>query len=119
MRSKMTMRTTIERDIAAEDPWGGDAEPNWQPHLPDVPCYGYIASTGGSAGRVAIDENRTVTIEDRRVGMPLDTDVTSAHRLTDIVDRQGQVLFDGPMEIGGILRRTTHLELIVKREGSP
>lgn len=110
-RQKMTMRCTIQRNAGATDDWGGTT-PDWQTHLADVPCYAYIQ--GRAAGREQVTEDRAVFLEDRRVLMPLDTDVTVAHRILQITDRQGQVLYDGPMTIDAVTRRRDHLQLAVE-----
>lgn len=119
MRGRMTMRTDVLRNQTSSDPWGGDGAPNFQAHLQGVSCRGYVASTGSAAGRVALDEDRTVAIEDRRVAVPLDADVQVGDMLDDVVDRQAKVLFDGPMQVDAVLRRVTHLELTVKRTSWP
>lgn len=116
MRGKMTMRTSILRNLpAADDPWGGAGDPDWQTQTTDLPCYGYAAGGSTGAERTVVSEDRTVVVEDRRVGFPLGTDIRPGDRLGDVVDRRGAVKFAGPMDVDAVVARPTHLEASVEQ----
>lgn len=104
----MTHRCTIERDQAGADGWGGTATPDWQEHLADVPCR----TAGPNVGREAVTDERTVVVVDQRLLVPLGTDVTERDRLGDVTSR-GTVILPGPVGIEAVLRRSTHLELVL------
>lgn len=104
-------RCSIERDASAGTPntWGNPSTPDWTTFATDVPCRAWT-----TAGREPASDEQILAIEDRRVTVPLDTDVTDADRLGDVTDR-GAVIFDGPMNIQAVLRYPDHLELMVER----
>jgi hypothetical protein len=109
-RVGLTQRCTIERDQAAvDDGWGQPGPPDWQPHVEDVPCRAWV-----EAGREPVDRERTATLIDRRIMVPVDTDVTERDRVAQVTER-GDVVLDGPMGIEAVLRRRDHLELVVER----
>lgn len=108
-RVALTHRCDIERDAATAGSWGGTGEPDWESSITDLPCY---AST--SAAREPIDADRTVVVEDLRMLVPVDTDVTERDRVGDVTDR-GSVIYPGPMGIEAVLRFPTHLELVLQR----
>jgi head-tail adaptor len=102
----------IARDAnaGASDAWGGSPTPNWQP-LATVPCNAW---TGG--GRELVEADRTAVVEDRRVSVPLGTDVTEADRVASVTARfGGAVVFEGPMNVEAVLRYDDHLELVLGR----
>lgn len=106
-------RCTIQVNAAAEggtDEWGDPIDPAWTDHLVNVPCRAW---TNGATEPV--DDNRTVVMEDRRISVGLSTDVTEQHRVLEVTDRWGNLIFDGPMSVEGALRHTDHLELMVER----
>jgi len=104
-------RATIERDVNAggSDAWGGSPPPDWQP----------LATVSGNAwtnaGRELVEPDRTVVIEDRRMSVPLGTDVTEADRILSVTDRSGAEVFDGPMNVQAVLRFGDHVELVLER----
>lgn len=102
-------RCTIQRDAAAADSWGGTATPDWQDSATNVPCRAVE-----EAGREPVDKDRTVVILDRRLLVPLGTDVTERDRISSITER-GTDLLDGPVNIEAVLTRRTHLELLLQK----
>ena len=110
-RLGLTHRCTIERAASGgSDEWGQPVPPVWETHLSGVLCKAWT-----NAAREPVDADKSVVIEDRRVALPLDTDVTEADRLGDITDAAGTVLFEGPMDIVGVLRYSRHMELLLER----
>lgn len=106
----MTQRATIERDMAAgTDDWGNPLEPVWSTHLTGVPCRTWFTT-----GREVSGPEKTAVVEDRRLIVPLGTDVTEADRVAQIADRQGTVLHSGPIAIEKVGRREDHLDLMLE-----
>jgi hypothetical protein len=104
-------RCTIQRDDNAgtDDGWGNPLAPDWQDHETDVPCRVVV-----DAGREPVDHDRTVTLVDMRLLLPLDTDVTERDRVSSVIER-GAEYHEGPLGIEAVLRRRTHLELVLRR----
>jgi hypothetical protein len=107
----MRHRAVIERDMAVgEDDWGQSGTPDWRIHLHDLPCAAWF-----EAGREVIDGAKTAVIEDRKVIVPLDTDVTEKDRVARITDRRGkETIFEGPARIESVGRRRDHLALMLE-----
>lgn len=103
-------RTTIQRDTGTVDNWGDQTGPNWTDHLPDVPCRAWT-----NGGIESVEDDRTAVIEDRRISLPIGTDITEKDRVTSVTDTAGNTIFDGPMGVEAVLRHTDHLEVLVKR----
>lgn len=109
VRLTFTQRCTIQRDtVAPGDPWDASDIPAWDDIAEDVPCRAWE-----NAAREPIDADRTVTVIDRRVMVPADTDVTERDRVGDVTDR-GTVVFPGPMNVEGVIRWPDFLELVVQ-----
>lgn len=105
-------RLTIERDanLESEDGWGDQETPEWKPHLEDVPCRAWTESS-----REPVNEENTAVLEGRRVSVAVGTDVTARDRIGDVVDRKGNVIYEGPSGIEGILTYPDHLEIVLER----
>jgi len=106
-------RVTIERDakLGSKDAdWGGQQTPEWKTHLASLRCRAW---TNGAMEPV--NDQATVTYEDRRVSVPVGTDVTERDRVADVKDAQGNVIFEGPSNIEGVLRYSDHVELMLER----
>lgn len=109
-RQRMRQRATVERQMQTNrDPFGGKGTPDWRTHLQDLPCM--IWQT---AGREVTDGEKVVTVDDRRMIVPLGSDVTAQDRIASVTDRQGTELYPGPMRIESVARRTDHLELLIE-----
>ena len=124
-RSRMTMRCTVQRNTSATDEWGQPGAPGWTDHLTELACYATVHSgqevIGGPQGDTAA---QVVVLKDMHVYMPefasdgSRTDVTEKDRIVSITDRQGNVLFPGPMDIKSVdLRPRRLLDVIVRSAG--
>ena len=102
---------SIERDANAggSDAWGGPPAPDWQP-LASVRCNAWT-----SAGRELVEADRTAVIVDRRVSVPLGTDITEADRVVSVTTRSGALVFEGPMNVSAVVRFEDHVELSLER----
>ena len=102
-------RCTIERDEAEPDgAWGGPGTPDWQTHIADLPCRAWTATANEQT-----DDRRTAVVVQRRISIAVGTDVTERDRVASVTDR-GNTLYEGPMDIEGILRYPDHWELILE-----
>lgn len=111
-RGAMRQRCVIERDMAAggTDAGGNPAEPDWQPHLYDLPCRAWFSAGRELAGQV------NAVIEDRRMIVPREADVTEGDRVAAVTDRRGIPVpeFKGPMRIEAVGGRSDHLALYLE-----
>lgn len=110
-RLSLTQRCTIERDANAgnDDSWGeGNATPDWQPHITDLPCRAW--ATGGTETVTRTDT--IAAIGDVTVIVPLGTDVTEQDRVASVTFR-GDTIQQGPLGIRAINSRRDYLELIL------
>lgn len=103
-------RAVFQRDGATVDDWGDSTGPGWATHLTGIPCRAWT-----NGGQEPVTDDRTAVIEDRRISVPISTDVTEQDRVEKVTDTAGNTIFEGPMEIEAVLRHTDHLELLVKR----
>lgn len=109
-RVSLTHRCTVRRnENATIDPWGSPDLPGWVDIHVDQVCRGWT-----TAGREAIHDTTTVVVEDRRLTMLLDADVTQLDQIGDVTYR-GALVLDGPMRIDAIVRYADRLELILTR----
>lgn len=114
-RPAMRYRATIERDVnldqGATNDWGDAGEPDWRTHIEGLPCMAWF-----TAGRETQDTRIAVT-EDRRMIVPLGSDVTENDRVAKITDRRGvETIFEGEAAIEHVGRRRDHIEIML--EGS-
>lgn len=110
-RSRMTQRALVERDTQTESSDSGNPlAPEWEVYLEELPCWLY-----SSAGREAVDENRTAVVEDIRLMVPMRTDVTERDRINGITDRLGATVLDGICNIRSVLFKRDHMELLLTR----
>lgn len=91
------------------DPHGGKGTPDWRPHIDNLPCR-----TWHQSGREVTDGDKVVVVQDRRMIVPLGTDVTAADRIAVVTDRLGAEVFTGPMRIESVGQREDHLELLLE-----
>lgn len=109
-RLSLIHRCTTERDDNADtdNGWNNPQTPDWQENLSDLPCRFWA-----DAGREVIESTTTVVpIEDMRMIVPLDTDVTTSDRIASVTYR-GDTIQAGPLGIRAILPRRDHLELVL------
>lgn len=104
-------RCTVERDAnaATDDGWGNPQPPSWQTHLVDLACRAWA-----TAAREPVDDEKTIVVEDRRMMVPLDADVTEKDRIATVTHR-GATILEGPMGIEAVVRRRDHIELVLER----
>ena len=106
----MTMRAKLERDQET----GSDSFNNPLPEdfqaLATVSCWAF-----SKARREVVDGDKTAVLEDLRLMVPLATDVNEKDRVANVLDREGTVLFAGPLRIDSVVRRRRHLELLVQK----
>lgn len=108
-RLSLTHRATIRRATSSGDDWNGDGPPTWADHLTDVPCRVWAA-----AGReIVANADTPVVVEDWRMIVTLDTDVTDTDQVGAVTDRGAPVLAGAT--IRAVLRNQDHLELILVR----
>jgi len=109
-RTMMTMRAYLERNgTATTDTHGHPEAPAWAT-LATVACRVWSKTR-----RELVDGKKVAVAEQIRCGMPLDTDVTELDRIASIKDRQGTVLWQGPLFIEAIQHKHTHLEMDLRR----
>lgn len=100
----MRMRADIERNTdATTDSWNQKGV-DWEPHLADCACHLWYEN-----GSEYVDGVKVAVVDELRAILPLGTDVTPADRLGDVTDKQGVVLFNGPLRILSVQRRRDHL----------
>ena len=110
-RGQMRMRATVERATATPDGGGGKTLA-WSTHLASLPCWAWFDARREGAGELTQGDKITV-LEDRKMIVPLGTDVTERDRIAAVKDRRGATLFAGPMRIESVGRRDDHLELFL------
>jgi len=109
-RSLMTQRATVERDqTTTSDPWGQSDASSYAAHA-TIPCRVWSSSR-----KVAVDVDRTATIEEIRAIFPADADVIEADRIAAITDRRDRVVFSGPLSIETIRLKGDHLTAMLQR----
>lgn len=103
--------TTILRDANAgtTDAGGQSLPPDWEPYLTDVPCFAW-----STTAREPDNQGRIVVVENRRAILQSGTDVTEADQLGDVVQADGTVLLNGPMNILSVMHNIDHLELLLE-----
>lgn len=107
----VTVSRNEETDV---DDGGQPMPPDWQTHLADQPCLAYVRPGRAEPGVEIVDALKAAVMNERRVLLALDTDVTVADRLGDVTDADGAVVFAGPMNITTVIRRVSYLELAVE-----
>lgn len=110
------MRATVERDQeSSPDPWGGD-QSDFQQVATGVPCRVWSRER-----RDRTDDGKSVVTEDLRAMFPIGADVQEQDQLTQVVDRQGTVLYAGPLAVETISPKRgpgsspTHLLAMLRR----
>ena len=140
IRSRMTMRATVERDVGTtEDPYGSH-EPNisiihggapldvtWESHplswgLHEIEWGSSI--TGSLPCYVQPRTERTVTREGKFIAVtmlgiwaPVDADLENEDVVTSVKNLAGTTLYDGKRRVTALIRRETHLDGILEYYG--
>ena len=86
------------------DDWGNPVPAAWA-SLSTLPCRAYTR-----VRKEVVDGNKTVLVEDLRALFPLKASISEDYRIANIKDRQGAVLFAGPLDISVLQRRGNHIE---------
>lgn len=106
-RGKMIMRAVHQQDQqSSADGYNRKDPPDWQTLNAALPCWLYT-----KRAQRTIDGVKTVTVEEMRVMVPLETAIVAGERLLSVVDQAGTTIHSTPMKIRGVLRRDSHLEL--------
>lgn len=103
---------TIQRNQGTTDSHGGKAQ-DWQDHLTAQACRGWVQSGSDVVER---KEQATVALQERRLMLPLGTDVTQLDRVGDVTYR-GATVLDGPHIIEAVLTYVDRLELLLRKVG--
>jgi head-tail adaptor len=104
-RVGLTHRCTIERRTFTSDGGGGQTE-TWANVETDLPCRAWLESS-----RVESIGDRVAEVEDRRLIVPVGSDVQPADRVTVTV--RGEA-FMSEMPVSSVGRRTDHLEIVCR-----
>ncbi len=111
-RASMRHRAIIERNAEqGVDPDGHPLPAIWEPYL-TLACRAYT-----KVRKEVIDGDKTAQIEDIKALFSLNDndDLSEDYRITNITDRQGAVLFSGPLDIISVQRRSNHFEASLDR----
>lgn len=104
--------TTLRNEASTgEDGWAGD--PDWHVSLTDQPCYGWT-DTDNNAGDERATNASVIVREDRRMIVPLGTDITETDQVLDVTYR-GATILEGPMGVQAVLAYPDHLEICLRR----
>lgn len=107
---RMTYRAAIERDSASgTDKFKQKVAPIFAP-LATVQCWAWSTTR-----REQIGTEKNAVLEDLRMIVPLNTDITENDRIASIKDRRDRVKFGGPLRIEAVVRRVTHLEVVLDK----
>jgi hypothetical protein len=111
-------RCNVLRSDAGKDPWQQPDVPDFSgdPHIANLNCRGYV-NTGRQAIDVSPDGSsvrNAAVIEDRRLIVPLGTDIKENDQI-DAVTYRGMEILDGPMLVQVVLSQTDSLEVLLKR----
>lgn len=101
----MTQRCTIERDSTA----GYSDSVNFSVLGSPVACRLWA-----STGREALDLEKIAVVEDLRVIVPVDTDITPLDRIHGVADRRGTILDSRILEVKTVMRQMDHLEVVLQ-----
>ena len=109
----MKHRADIQQNTASTvDDYGNPVPSVWATHS-TMPCRAYT-----KVRKEVIDGDKTVLVEDLKALFSVSSGISEAYRIANITDRQGAVLFAGPLDILAIQRRGNHLEISLDKIGS-
>ncbi len=106
----MTMRARLQRNADLADDGFGHPEKARFLDRNTLPCRVWSKTR-----REINDENKLVMIEDIRGTFELGADISELDQISDVVDRRGRVLFEGPLAIIALARRKGHTEATLER----
>lgn len=109
-RSAMIHRADIEQNTeSGVDDYGNPKVPVWE-SLSTLPCRAYT-----KVRREIIDGDKAVLVEDLKALFSLNASISEDYRIANIKDRQGSVLYAGPLDIMTLQRRGNHFEASLDR----
>lgn len=108
-RAIMKYRTSVERSTSVSDN-GGGFNTSWA-SIADIPCYAWFVNTQEVTGA----GERPGVIENVVVFVPKNTDIQNGDRLTDVTDRKGGVIFDGPLQVDSAGKRLDYAVIITRQ----
>ena len=109
---RLTMRAQVERDqAAAQDDWGQQVAPDFQPVGDPLPCFVWSNSS-----RELVDGDKSALVEDLRGMFALGADIAAGDELVSVTDRAGTVQHFGRLKVEGPVQfKHTHLEAAFQR----
>ena len=110
-RSRMTMRATIQRNVAAKDDYGNIGPPSWSLIGEEVPCYVWAGKR--SARQEIVEDKKIVYLDMPGAMLPLSTDIQNGDRLFKVTNRLKKQLF-AIMYVDKILLRKDHYEIMLR-----
>lgn len=105
VRSRMVMRTTVQRNTSPTNADGHPGAPVWADHLEQLECFAWQSTARDVKG------DTVAVVEQIEIIAPSGTDVTNLDRLVSITDRQGNLRFPGPLEIERVTWEPGYLRL--------
>lgn len=111
----MTHRALVQRDTGTAVNRYNQRQPDaWTTHLAAMPCFFYTSPSRTQVGEAVVVE-RTAVIEQLRMLVPLDADVTERDRIASVTDREGNAIYTTPLNIRSVIqKRRTHRELVLE-----
>lgn len=110
-RSRMTQRALVERATSgAADDYNHATTSGWNTHIPAMPCWLYEAEEAEVVGA-----ERTVVVGALKLLAPRSADLTERDRINGVKDRLGEIVEPGILGIESILRKRSHLEIVVSK----
>lgn len=110
-RSRMTFRVEVQRlsGEGGSDEDGYPLPPSWQVLHAALPCYAWSVLR-----REQATPTTTIVVNDIRLIVPKDADITEGDRLANIVDRLGEPYLPDILDVDAVVPRQTHREVLVR-----
>lgn len=109
-RSSMIHRAEFQQNTeSGTDAYKNPLPPSWGA-VTSVACRAYT-----KVRKEVIDGDKTALIEDLKALFSINASISESDRIANIKDRQGVILFAGPLDIMTIQRRGNHLEASLDR----
>ena len=110
----MTMRAVHQLyTTTGTDGYGHLLDASWTTTGDPVACYAWVGQN-----REVQDGDKITVVADFVAIWPRGQAITDEDRFSQIQDRQGNVIFSGPINIDSIDVKPTHLELKLRRSDS-
>ena len=103
-------RAVVERNISSGDAYGAPNPADWQYHS-TVRCRLWWSHSTGirSANRTYVSQNRSVPVSQGGMIVPLGTNITEQDRITQVIDANGNVLYDAVFTVTSVINNETHI----------